>query len=242
MAHWIQRLRAKLYYVLGPYPSPFFLLWKILHPRADHHVHAQTEIVIEGYPRSSNSFADAAFRVAQLPEQVQQAHHVHAPAQIIRGVKRGLPCVVLIRPPEDAVVSSAIYDPENPLRHHLRAYNRFYRSLLPHQDKFVTGLFDEVTSDFGRVIRRVNDRFGTAFAGFTHTEQGEQEVLDILRKEGLRMEGEKFEARAAMPVETRKAEQERLKEALSLPEYGPLLDEARDLYRTYEGFADRKKA
>ncbi|MFT5496305.1 MAG: hypothetical protein ACI9TH_001703 [Kiritimatiellia bacterium] len=242
MSNWIQRIRAKLYYAVGPYPDLFFPIWRISHPRADHHVHAKTQIVIEGYPRSSNSFADAAFRVAQLPAQVHQAHHIHLPAQVIRGVKRGLPCVVLIRPPEDAVSSTAIYDPANSLRQHLRDYIRFYRAILPYEAHFITALFDDVIRDFGQTIRHVNQHFNTTFADFDHTEANEEKVLDVLHKEGRRAEGDKFDRRVAMPNAARKQEQTHLKAMLKQPEYQPLLEEAQALYRTYEGFARSREA
>src|SRR5918999_5771267 len=66
-----------------------------------------TEIVIEGFPRSANSFAVAAFARAQ-GRKPKIAHHVHAPAQVIAAARAGIPAIVLIRNPEEAVLEYVI--------------------------------------------------------------------------------------------------------------------------------------
>jgi hypothetical protein len=130
---------------------------------------ADTDIVIEGFPRSGNTFAVAAFAVAQ-PRPVRIAHHVHAPGHVIEAVRRGIPALVLIRRPEDVVREFVRIRPALTVAQAVRGYVRFYRPLVPHRDRFVVGSFDEVTGRFGSVIRRVNERFGSSFAEFEHTE------------------------------------------------------------------------
>jgi hypothetical protein len=127
-----------------------------------------TDILIEGFPRSGNTFAVAAFVVAQ-PKPVRVAHHVHAPGHVIEAVRRGLPVLVLIRRPEDAVREFLGIRPTLTAAQALRGYVRFYRPLVPYRDRFVVGPFEEVTADFGSVIRRINERFGCSFAEFEHT-------------------------------------------------------------------------
>jgi hypothetical protein len=123
-------------------------------------------VVIEGYPRCAQSFAEAAFRLAQEPRPSRIAHHTHLPAQLIEGVRRRVPTMLLIRRPDDAVVSQLIRKPSLGVRAALRGYIRFHEPLLPYRDRIVVGTFDEVVSDFGCVIRRLNDRFESHFAEF----------------------------------------------------------------------------
>jgi hypothetical protein len=52
-----------------------------------------TEIVIEGYPRSGNTFAVVAFRLAQGRE-IEIAHHLHAAAQIKRAARLDVPAFI----------------------------------------------------------------------------------------------------------------------------------------------------
>lgn len=115
---------------VGQYPFPYLMLQR-LRPRRRHLVVARdTEIVIEGYPRSANTFAVAAFMLAQ-ERPVKMAHHLHAPAQVIRAVKWGIPTLLLIRQPEDAVLSLLIREPGISAERALRDYIRFYNGYGP---------------------------------------------------------------------------------------------------------------
>jgi hypothetical protein len=140
-----------------------------------------TDIAIEGYPRSANNFAVAAFVMAQ-PGPVRVAHHVHAPAHVIAAMGLGIPTLVLVRDPEDAVLELVIRRPALSIRQALRGYLRFYRPLLAHRDGFVVGSFVDVTSDFGAVIRRVNERFGASFAEFEHTRENVRACFDDIER------------------------------------------------------------
>ena len=126
-----------------------------------------TELVIEGYPRSADSFAVIAFAHAQ-GRPVVIAHHTHAPAHLIAALRAGIPALMLLRPPEDAVLEFVIARPTLRFGSALRGYIRFARRLLPLGDQLVVGLFSVVTSDFGSVIRAVNDRFETDFSICAH--------------------------------------------------------------------------
>ena len=54
--------------------------------------------------------------------------------------------------------------------------------MAPCRDKFIVGRFEEVTTDFGEVIRRVNARFGTNFKLFEHTEENLRKVFQIVEE------------------------------------------------------------
>jgi hypothetical protein len=133
-------------------------------------VNPKTEIVIEAFARSAQSFVVAAFRLAQEPHAVQVAHHTHSPSTLIDGIRRGIPSLVIVRPPEDAILSYVIRTPAISLRGALRGYVRFHRPLLPYRDRLVVATFGQVTSDLATVTTRVNERFGTAFGAFDPTE------------------------------------------------------------------------
>jgi hypothetical protein len=139
----------------------------------------ETCLVIDGYTRCATTFAVYAFQLAQ-PRPVRMAHHLHAPAQLIAAARRGLPTIALIREPRGAILSQLIREPDVDLRDALVAYTRFYRSLMAYAGSFVLGEFDEVTSDFGAVIRRVNRRFATSFAEFDHTQEQARACFDLI--------------------------------------------------------------
>ncbi len=138
-----------------------------------------TDMLIEGYPRSGNSFAVAAFRLAQ-PRPVRVAHHVHAPAHVVAATRAGIPALVVIRRPHEAVTEFVATKPSISVGQALRGYVRFYAPLLRVQGGFVVGEYREVTSDFGAVIERINRRFGTSFLRFEHTQENLRACLEAM--------------------------------------------------------------
>ncbi|WP_456428908.1 hypothetical protein [Rhodocaloribacter sp.] len=144
-----------------------------------------TEIVIDGYPGSANSFATAAFRNSQT-RPVELAHHMHSPVQIIQGVRRGLPVIVTIRDPRGATLSLTSRWPHVSVEQGLRNYIRFYERLKPHLDGIVISTFERTTRGFDGVVAEVNERFGTNFDLFEPTEEN---LRKIRRPEKFETEG-----------------------------------------------------
>ena len=144
-----------------------------------------TEVVIEGFPRSANSFACEAFISGQ--RQTRHATHVHSSAQVIQACKWHIPTMVLLRAPDGAVCGDVAFgcelagrDPNTVLASEindsLRRYIAFYRRVEPFHERFMVGHFPEVTKDFGAVMREFNEYFGTEFVVFEHTEEAVQKV------------------------------------------------------------------
>lgn len=140
----------------------------------------KTEIVIEGYPRSANSFAVQAFLAAQERNDIEIGNHTHSPANILRGVELGKPVLVLIRLPKDAILGSVVYQSvqdgilpdkywKSLIQLHACRYLKFYKALKGTHDKIVVASFKEVVDDFGAVIVEINQKFGTDFRKFNHT-------------------------------------------------------------------------
>ena len=169
-----------------------------------------TEIVIEGFPRTGSNFAVAAFRPAQ-GRPVRIAHHTHAPANLIAAAQHRVPALVLIRDPEEAVLSCVIWHRHMSVRQALRGYVRFYQPLVPHRRRLAVASFEEVTSDMGAVITQVNARFGTSFAEFDHTEENVRACFEEIDRHYRGQFGsDQFEQVVARPS----AERSRIKDEL----------------------------
>src|SRR5438874_8416960 len=98
------------------------------------------EVLIEGYPRSANSFTVAAFARAQgWPGSGggRIAHHTHAPAHVLEAIRRGIPAIVLLRDPADAVPEFVLVKPDLCLPQALRGYVRFNEPLVPRRECFL---------------------------------------------------------------------------------------------------------
>jgi hypothetical protein len=163
-----------------------------------------TEIVIEGFPRSANSFAVNAFRLAQA-RPVRIALHLHAPAQVLAAGHDRVPAIVLVREPREAIVSYLLWQPGIGVRLATRSYLSFYRTLEPYESSFVVASFGQVTTAFGAVIRRVNHRFGTSFREFEHTDANVRTCFAEIERHSRERRGQLLEAVVARPSAERSA-------------------------------------
>ena len=169
-------MRYELRALLGQSPLLFLNLTRLVSKTSSHVVGSETEVVIEGFPRSANTFAVAAFRMAQERE-VRIAHHLHVPAQVLAAARARLPAILLIRNPQDAVLSMGIRHPELSLRQIVRDYTRFYRACFDLRSHYVLGPFDLVTREFGTIVHRLNHRFGTHFRQFENDSEYVERVF-----------------------------------------------------------------
>jgi hypothetical protein len=198
----------------------------------------ETEVVIDGFPRSGNTFAVVAFRQAQS-RQVSVAHHGHVPALAIEAHRRGVPALVLIREPEEAVLSFVVRLPRLTVRQALRSYLRYYEPLIAHRDGFVVTTLGQLRADFGEAIRRLNARFATSFAEFEPTEDHVRSVLEEVDRwdRGAFGTGEAFERSRARPSEQRDSLKELLRPAYLDPALKPLRAKAERLHTRFAAWA-----
>ena len=150
--------------------------------RARHPLEAatdETELVIDGFPRTGTTFAVVAFHLAQHG-LVRVSHHIHSAAHLLAASRRATPTLGIIREPRDTAVSCVIREPYVTLRQALWAYAVFYTALNELGDRVVVGDFGDITTDIGGVIDRVNDRFGTSFARFVNTPHTTAECFRII--------------------------------------------------------------
>lgn len=174
------RHRAKHW--LGRRPRLYHWTYRLRDGYAERLVTDATDLCIEGFPRSANSFAVGAVEHAH-PDPLSIAHHNHVPAPLLNAVRRGLPTVVLIRDPVDTVISNrglqlqiGTREGKEIPRHvsyerQLRTWIVWYERVWPVRDRVVVAPFEVVTDDMGRIIDAVNARFGTNFARFEHTDK-----------------------------------------------------------------------
>lgn len=213
----------------GKHPAAFYGLYRLARKDQSRIVTPETGLVIEGFPRSANSFARVAFNRAQK-EKVRIANGLHVPAQVIRASRWRIPTLVLIREPKDAVLSFAVRDPIS-VGQALRYYLAFYETVEAYRDDYVLGTFSEVTGDFGRTIGRLNERFGTDFIPFRHDERNVEAVLTRVERNSKRKFGEtRWEDRASRPVASREGKKRGLEHELEDPGLGTLISRAEAVY------------
>lgn len=213
----------------GRHPAVFYPLYRLARKNPAQAVNRETQLVIEGFPRSANTFAVLAFRQAQKG-QVRVAHNLHVPAQVIRASRWKIPALVLIRDPRDAVLSFVVRD-GIPVDQALRHYVSFYETVAEYRDDFVLGTFEEVTCDYGTVIRRVNDRFGTGYRPFRHNERNVERVFARMERGYRKRHAEEtVEARISRPSPDRERMKREVSHELDAPRHRRRLSAARAVY------------
>lgn len=214
---------------IGRYPSLFFPIYGMNSKNRRLSVGQDTQLVIEGFPRSANTFAVVAFHTSQ-PTRLKLAHHMHVPAQIIKAARIGVPSVVLIRNPKDAVVSFVIRDRRMDLERALKGYISFYERIIPFQDNFILAPFEVVINDYSKVIEDVNKKFGTDFIASTPKEK---DLEAIFSKIDSFEKGD--ESRSSRPSSIRKKIKKNLAQKLNTKKYKTLLLRSEELYNQLLG-------
>lgn len=126
-------------------------------------VSRDTEIVIEGFPRSANTYLVAFLCVAQ-GRPVRIARHLHEAYQVRFAERHNIPCVVLFRQPLHAVVSALMRDTRTNPASVLRNYVRFYEEVLRVRKSAVMVPFELAVNNANCVIEKVNAVYGTSFS------------------------------------------------------------------------------
>jgi hypothetical protein len=196
-----------------------------------------TALVIEGFLRSGNTFSVAAFVVAN-GEGPHLGRHLHGAPHLLRAARLGVPAVVLIRRPADAVASYLIRRPSLRPTDALGEYVDFYRTCWRVRDDLVVALFDDVVADFGSVIKAVNQRFGTSFRPYDPTPANQARAFALVEEMNrLESGGQVVETHVGRPSEERGHRKQEILALLEQPAAARALGRADEWYGRYVDLA-----
>lgn len=225
----------RVHKLLGDHPAALPVVLRLTPLGTVRRIHDGTQLVVEGFPRSGNTFAVFALRRAQ-PGAVDVTSHVHVPAQVKLAVRRGVPTLLCVREPLGTTASLVIAAPHLPIDRALEEYVHHHRQLVPLLDGCLVADFEQITSDMGAVTVAVNERFGTAFVPFDHTPEHQAEVFAAIDEHHHQVHGG-TEHVVARPSEQRKADQARVHELLASSALAGLVAEAEGTYAEVRGTA-----
>lgn len=233
------RLNRAARRLLWPHPA-FYFPFGVLRKRGNV-FSRKAKLYISGYPRCGNTFTRTAFLSANPGVEVQS--HRHIPTFVIHLMKSGIPGLVLIRNPLDAAVSWAIHENET-LEEAIAYWNDYYETLLPVRSQLFLARFEDVTTDFGGVMRAFNKRWGTSYVPFEHTPENAARCFMVTEEEHRQPCGEIREMQVCRPSAPRllvkQAHLQQLNQSDFLREE---LARAKDIYETflhYRGEGDRR--
>ncbi|HOI28595.1 MAG TPA: hypothetical protein PLZ15_02460 [Melioribacteraceae bacterium] len=119
-------------------------------------VKKDTELLIDGFPRSANTFAYTFIELTQPVKKI--AHHVHLPVQFYRGIRFRTPAVLLLRNPVDAAISMSIRRPTYFPYLIFLYYYLFHKKIWEIINDTLVIKFEEVISDPNSIIRKLRSK------------------------------------------------------------------------------------
>lgn len=143
------------------------------------------EVAIDGFPRSANTFAYCHFVLANYPILETQpwlapvAHHMHTRAQFTLAKRLGVPTIMLLRTPLDAIVSLLVRQPSLSPSRAIREYIAFYQDV---EVADTIAPFQVTTRHFSHAIRLLNARAGTTFRPGEETSEFRSRVLEMVTR------------------------------------------------------------
>lgn len=132
-------------------------------------VNADSQICIDGFPRSANTFL--TLFLAHWNPDVKAAHHVHLPLQIRMAAKYQVPTIVVIRHPLDAVMSLMTREKFLYPWLAILSYTLFYRKIDRYRASFIVADFSTCISEPDKIVELVNMKFKKSFKNGKLTEE-----------------------------------------------------------------------
>lgn len=170
------------------------------------------DAVIEGYPRSGNTFGTMAFRRAQ-PGPLKIGNHFHAPAQVLLAARYKIPALVVVREPAAAALSYCVYNGGRAsAARAVELYIAFHEPILRCPEAWVPARFKEVIADFAPAIERLNRQFGTAFVPYVNSPEEDALTREAVEAKRLKRLAHRGDAEASIARQTvPSAEKDQLK-------------------------------
>lgn len=120
-------------------------------PRA---VNEDSELCLEGFPRSGNSLLESLIRLNSPSLKI--AHHTHSIGQIKRAISLDVPTFVVIRDPVDACSSLVVHDPKSfSLETALNEYEDFYTRVLELMPRISIVHYSKLASDPSGICKSI---------------------------------------------------------------------------------------
>lgn len=190
----------------------------------------ETDLVIEGFPRSGNTYCAETFRLVGGPgfEVVSHVHHV---AQVKSSIRRGVPTILVVREPVGCLASYLVAGPHATVRGVLREYIAYHEGLHRQIPSCMVVDFAELTSDVDAAIGRANRLFGMDLRMLSSLGTTE-DVFEAIEQDHLDRYKGAAEMTLPKPDAERRAINDRYRAALTDPRNAALLEGANAAYRS----------
>lgn len=226
--------REAMYDALARIPGadPAYERWR--HPKRPVTHRHSADVVVEGYMGSANTWT-AQVLISANPG-LRVARHRHRPAQVLEGVRQGLPALCLVRDPVAAIASAIVRAHGGTPEAELARYAHFYEVCrrVCVTGRVVVATFEQATGDVDAVIGRLNKRFGTDFAGLAALgPSGTNDVREAIAAADRVGYGEDAARVGAVPSDERATALAAVRDELQTARLAPSLRRCLHVYEAY---------
>ena len=208
---------------------------RLRRPLNELRVTRNTDLLIDGAPRSGNTFVRLAVQAAN-PE-MHVASHLHVPYGVLKANSCGVAVLVLIRDPGDATASLVQVIRGLSVSTALRHWLHYYGTLQQNDFRGCVADFERVTTDLASTVAQFNRHTGCQLKVPDQTHLLENLTPEIDRRAVLYPQGGTARTVTSRPSGDRQAAAEILAH-LDLRERR-LLQQARELYEAFRSVALR---
>ena len=193
----------------------------------------QTDLCVEGFPRSANTFCVDFLAYLCRTENLQLnfAHHTHSPLNVELAIKLEKPCLVLIREPVSAITSFAIYSGAR-ISAVAQRYLEFYKDINTWSPAILIADFDVIVANINIVIAKLNQQYCMQIPLSLDLKK-DSEHVSMLAKTRARKRHSKDPGLLIRNVGSPNPEREKLKEK-TRPEVVKYLSSEKELLHRYE--------
>jgi hypothetical protein len=253
-----RNIKRRLSHIL--YSNPFLLFIYLLAKwRLDEWDRLYTnnyDVLVEGYPRSSNTYTRYMFLVSQkhliphgntsvnIPSSsgIRLKGH-HNNGVVIQAVRHRKPICFLIRRPDAAIVSwhiayhtafEEVPGDNQTLEERLDYYIYYHKAILPYKKSIYIANFDRTTTDFKSVVAGLIEYYGIELSLDFDNEVTDREAKKLIHLFNTTSSGKVNTQALHLPSESRADENLRLTEELNSSKYSIKLAEAWRLYQEFQ--------
>ena len=229
-------------FLLGHDPLFLPILLRLTPEGTSRQITDHTDLVVEGFPRSGNTFAVFALQDAAR-HRLRLSSHVHHPSQVKLAVERGLPTVLVVREPVGTLASYLSFGQHGRPAAVLKEYSGYLRELVPYVDQLVVCDFTEVVSDLSAIIDRINERFAMSIPPFDQSPENVDRVFEEIERQHQLLHGRLDPVNVApRPSAGRREVSDRARAGILDPRNEALLAEAVKVYDYFTGKATQQRA
>jgi len=189
-------------------------------------VDRRSNLLVEGFPRSGNTYVVAWLTLARPTLRI--ASHVHHAAHVRRAQQLGVPALIVMRHPRDAVLSNLVFDPSSGARRLIEDWIDFYDETALARAGTVVVTFEAATSDMPGVLARLERSTGLDLR--PEAPPPDDAVFALVQSLGDRRFGGAPDARVARPTTNRGADKDEVAHLLDRPDLHGLLRDAEARY------------